>query len=89
VTLAFQAAKVFAVVAILVGAFSLLPAAGALDSTPVTIPDVLWDPIAGALQLNRYFPMLALLNVARLSLAIVAGLGAWFLVSWALKRLLG
>lgn len=86
-TLAFAIAKGFAVIGILTTlAFVLLPDATVLDSTPLTIPSVIWDPLVGVLHLNRYFPLSALLVVTGLGLAIRAGMAGLWLVSWITRH---
>lgn len=91
-TAAYQIARVFVVVGLLTGAFALLPSADSSDpyyATPLTIPDLIWTPLTGILQLDRYFPIHELLNIALLNLGIMVGMAGFFLVSWLAKRVLG
>lgn len=88
-TLAWQLARGAAVVAVMLIAFSLLPSADTTDpyyATPLTIPDAIWTPLVGILQLDRYFPIHELLNTAYAGLAILVGMVGWWLVSWIIGK---
>jgi hypothetical protein len=89
VTVAWIVARVAAVVTVLTTAFLLLPPASVLDTTALTIPDYVWDPIVAVLSLNRLLPINTLLAVAGFTLAIQAGMAGWWLMSWLLRHLLG
>ena len=88
-TLAWQVARIAAVVALLGVGFALLPPASLSTLDPLTIPSEIWDPIVAVLHLDRYFPIHELLIVAVLALTIQAGLAGLWLVSWLGKHLLG
>ena len=88
-TLAWQAARIVAVTAALLIGWNLLPNASAFDSSPLTIPSVIWNPLVAVLQLNRYFPVETMLRLALLTIGIGIGLAGWWLVSWVTRHVLG
>ena len=77
------------VLAMLLGIIAALPATSTIDTTPLTIPDVVWNPLVAVLQLDRYLPVHELLAVAAAALAIQAGMAAAWLTGWLAKHLLG
>lgn len=88
-TLAFQVARIAVVGAILTTAFLLLPNASEYDTSELTIPDVVWDPLVAVLSLNRLIPIEALLNCFKFTLAIQAGMVAFWLYTWLTSHVLG
>lgn len=88
-TLAWQAARILAVVAVVTFMATLLPLPSSTDTADLTIPDVIWNPIVGVLALNRYFPIATLLILASTTLLIRAALAGFWIVSWLLRHVLG
>lgn len=73
---------------VLVVLFAVLPDAGPGD--PVfTIPDYVFDPLVGVLELDRYLPIGALLVILGFDLSIRVGLFGIWLGSWVWKHLGG
>lgn len=87
-TLAWAIAKVFIVVGLLIAGFAALPLASTYDTSVVTIPALLWDPLVAVLGLDRYLPIHELLILAGLTVAIEAGLASVWIVQWSLGKLL-
>lgn len=84
----FAVAKVSAVVAVLTIMWNLLPdAPESLDA--LTIPDEVWDPLVGVLQLDRYFPISTLLAIAAVAVSIKVGMLGMWLYAWVAKHVFG
>jgi hypothetical protein len=88
-TLFWLAARVFAISALLVVAFALLPPASVYDSGSLTIPSVVWDPIVAVLHLGRAFPIATLLVLAGFEVSITVGLMGVWVYSWIIRHLFG
>lgn len=81
----FAIAKIAAVVGILTVMWALLPdAPESLDT--LTIPDEVWDPLVGVLQLDRYFPISTLLAIAAVAVTIKVGMLGMWLYSWVARH---
>jgi hypothetical protein len=83
ITVAWQLAKIAAVVAVLGVAFALLPDADPDAVSTFTVPSFIWAPIAAVMKLNGIMPFIGtLLAIATLSLAIRVGMVGLWLYSW-------
>jgi len=82
-------ARMVAVVAVLSIAIALLPNASSYDSSTLTIPDVIWNPIVAVLGLNRYFPIQELLTVATVAIGIQAAFVGVWLYGWLSRHVFG
>jgi hypothetical protein len=89
VTIAWQVARIAAVIYVLGYVFEHLPPASIYDTSSVTIPDVLWDPFVAVLHLGRLLPITTLLALVTITLAIQTGLILWWIGSWVLRHVLG
>jgi hypothetical protein len=70
---------------VLIVGLSLLPAASPGD--PVfTIPDYVFDPLAGVLALDRYFPVATLLVLFVFDVAVRVGMFGLWLAGWVWKN---
>jgi hypothetical protein len=88
-TIAWVLARVFAVSALLVVAFQLLPPASIYDTGELSIPSVAWDPIVAVLHLGRALPIATLLVLAGFEVAIAVGMMGVWLYSWIIRHLFG
>jgi len=88
-TLGWQIARGAMVLVILGAVVANLPVATVYDASPLTVPDVIWNPLVGVLSLNRYLPITTLLVLAAFTIAIQAGMAGFWMVSWVLRHVLG
>lgn len=83
----YNLARIGAMTTLLAFIYAVLPNADT-DTSALTIPAELWNPITAVLALDHYFPIAKLLALAVLGLGIKVALPAFWGLSWALKKLL-
>lgn len=68
--------------------FALLPTTTPGDPVFI-IPDYVFDPLVGVLQLDRYFPIAILLSIMVFDVALRVGLFAWWAGSYVWSKVMG